>query len=130
MQIISPHARRRLAQRNLTAEDIDFVCQFGTHEHRAGLKCYFFGRRQLRTLDNDKQLARLVGVTVLCCPRCGYVVTAYRHEHGIKAHRHKPKYARSADDWPCCDAEDIPSITPGYIGRGDGEPSVAAGLAP
>jgi hypothetical protein len=104
MIAISRHACRRLAQRNLTAEDIDVVCQFGAREHRAGVKCYFFGKRQLQTLNNDKQLERLVGVTVLCCPRCRYVVTAYRNGRGIKAHRHKSKYARPADVCIYCGA--------------------------
>jgi|HigsolmetaAR202D_1030399.scaffolds.fasta_scaffold05393_5 hypothetical protein len=92
--ILSEHARRRLAQRNLSPADIDAVCQFGIDEIRAGLNCYFFGKRQLRKYDNDKQLERLVGITVLCCPRCHYVVTAYRSHRGIKDHRHKTKYAR------------------------------------
>lgn len=100
----SRHAYRRLAQRNLTTEDVQLVCQFGIHEHRAGVVCYFLGKRHLRALDNAKRLERLEGVTVLCCPRCHCIVTAYHNKRGIKAHKHKPKYDHSADLCSYCGA--------------------------
>jgi hypothetical protein len=98
----TPHARRRLSQRNLSEADIALVCLLGQYEYRAGAVCYFLGRRQLITLNNSKALARLVGVTVLCCPYCQCVLTAYHNQHGLKDHRHKTKYDRVQRPCPYC----------------------------
>jgi Domain of unknown function (DUF4258) len=89
--IVSQHAHQRLAQRNLTVDDVSLVCDYGIREHRAGVICYFLGRRQAQAIQHVKDVERLIGVTVLCCPHCRCVITAYHNQHGMKRHRHKSK---------------------------------------
>ena len=88
----SAHALRRLAQRNLHPEDVRLVCTFGQTEYRAGLVCYFLGRRHLPIIGKPRDYEHLVGITVLCCPHCYFVVTVYQNGHGLREHRKKSKH--------------------------------------
>ncbi len=76
-------ARQRLDPRNLSEAEIWIICQYGEREYRAGVVCYFLGKRQLNRLLHPKHYEYLEGAVVLCCPVCGYVVTAYRNRCAV-----------------------------------------------
>jgi hypothetical protein len=91
------HALSRQAQRNLSADDIQFVLAHGRRVHAAGALHVFLGGRDL---PSDKALARRYGRlegTVLVLHVSGdefVLVTAYRNRRGLKAVRAKAKYDR------------------------------------
>ncbi len=91
--LLSNHAQRRSAQRNLSKRDIDYIIKNGERVHRTGvIFC------QLRTKDipdktpgNDRS-RQLIGTTLVLC-KCGrYVVTLYRQEKAFQRDCRKSKY--------------------------------------
>lgn len=85
---ISRHAARRLAQREISLEDVHLVLRLGRRLHRTGVTFYFFGRRQIPG-GLECELERLVGTTVLVAE--GQVITAYRNKRAIAVIKRKPK---------------------------------------
>ena len=91
------HAISRQAQRNLSAEDIEFVVAYGRRIHCAGAVHIFLGGRDI---PGERAIAQRFGrlegtVLVLSTvPEAPVVITAYRNRHGLKAIRAKAKYDR------------------------------------
>jgi hypothetical protein len=85
----SQHAARRMAQRNLTAEDVSLVLQLGHVEYRTGVEFYFFGSRDVSE-GMERELDRLVGVTVVVSN--GEIITAYRNRHALSGIKRKLKH--------------------------------------
>jgi hypothetical protein len=77
---VTDHARLRMEQRNLSAEDIAFILQHGSCLHRAGAIFYFLRRCDI---PDDKQAldkyARLEGGTVVTSTHAPVIVTIYRN---------------------------------------------------
>lgn len=99
---ISGHAGCRLAQRNLSQTDIEFIVHNGSRERRAGA---IFCQMTRRALQNDLArfncYARLVGTTVVLCS-CGQtVITVYRNERAFKKDRRKAKYEKTVRRYTC-----------------------------
>jgi hypothetical protein len=89
---ITDHARKRFAQRNLSADDVQFCVEYGTHLHRTGVTFVVLRGRDIpprwRRLD---RYARLEGaVLVIDGAR---VVTAYRSRTALPRLRKKMKYS-------------------------------------
>ena len=95
----SDHALRRIAQRGLSMEDVEYVVANGRRIHAAGVIQCFLAKRDIpkRDLKNDK-FARLEGTVVLLV-RSSWarlvVITVYRNRKGLRKIRVKAKYARS-----------------------------------
>lgn len=90
---LSGHAESRIAQRNLSKTDVEFVVCHGRREHRAGaIFCQLTRRDLTDKLARSKRYARLVGTTVVLCRCCEAVVTAYRNDRAFKKDRCKAKY--------------------------------------
>lgn len=87
--MVSQHATRRMAQRNLDASDVAFVLKFGRRAHCAGAKFFFLGERDLPT-GSEKYLARLVGAVVVVIKE-KIIATVYRNRKAISRIKHKPK---------------------------------------
>lgn len=100
---LSGHARRRMAQRNLSSDDVKFVRQNGIKTYRAGVLVHFLGRRSFQKAAGDRRYDRLEGTTILSCPYCLCVLTAYRNRaRGLKDHCRKTKYDRIKHACPVC----------------------------
>jgi hypothetical protein len=86
---LSKHAARRMAQRNVTSEDLLPVIRFGRLSYAAGAEFYFLGKRDLP--ENLRlRLQRLVGITVVV--RDCKVLTVYRNRHSPGRIRRKLKW--------------------------------------
>ena len=85
----------RQAQRNLSAQDIDFVAAHGRRFHNGGALHVFLRRRDIpRDKSIYQQFARLEG-TILVIREDdtrSVLITAYRNRNGLKAIRTKAKY--------------------------------------
>jgi hypothetical protein len=94
----SAHARVRQAQRNLSAQDIDFVATHGWPVHSGGALHVFLRRRDI---PSDKSIyrrfARLEGTTLVIRQEgeVAVLITAYRNRNGLKAIRTKAKHNNS-----------------------------------
>jgi hypothetical protein len=86
---LTRHAERRMAQRNVTSEDLLPVIRFGRLSYAAGAEFYFLGKRDLpESLQHP--LERLAGITVVVKDR--KVRTVYRNRHSPGRIRRKLKW--------------------------------------
>jgi hypothetical protein len=93
----SAHAVQRMAQRNLTYSEIEYVCHHGRRVHRAGVVHYYLGWRDIPAPDRrDARIQKLEGTTVLIGgDHSDEVVTVYRNKNGTKNLRCKAKFNRN-----------------------------------
>ena len=93
---ISFHAGRRLAQRNLTPEDVRYVFTHGRLYHTGKAVFVHLGLRDI-PLDHRRidQLRRLEGTVLVLDPATGqHLTTAYRNRRrGSRDIKRKCKYA-------------------------------------
>jgi hypothetical protein len=88
------HAKRRMAQRNVSLADIHFVLQYGQRHHRAGA-IFFFLRGQ--DISEGRQLnqeySRLEGTVVVLNRERSRILTVYRNrKSGLQHIKQKPRY--------------------------------------
>jgi hypothetical protein len=91
---VSDHARRRLAQRNLTATDIQYVSAHGRLHHTGNATFVHLGLRDIPVEDRrDDRLRRLEGTVLVLDPATGrHLTTAYRNrQRGSRDIRRKLK---------------------------------------
>ncbi len=92
---VSDHAARRLAQRNLTERDIQYVMRHGRCIHNGSAIFIHLGRRDIPATDlRDDRLRRLEGTVLVLDPKSGqYLTTAYRNrQSGMREIKRKRKY--------------------------------------
>jgi hypothetical protein len=87
---LSNHAVTRMAQRNLSAEDVEYVIQFGCRVWSGGALHYFLRYNDIPKVDR-KRVQRLEGTTVLMDRSGQYIITVYRNRRGLKGIRQKVK---------------------------------------
>lgn len=87
---VSKHAERRMAQRNLSAQDVELALRLGHKEHRTGAQFFFLGRRDF-PCGAEKELARLAG-TVVVVEADAVIATVYRNHHALAKIRRKSKH--------------------------------------
>jgi hypothetical protein len=91
---ISQHAGRRLAQRNLTYDDVRYVFSHGRLHHTGKALFVHLGLRDIPTIDRrSDRLRRLEGTILVLDPDSGqHLTTAYRNrQHGSRDIKRKPK---------------------------------------
>ena len=91
---VSAHASRRLAQRNLTAEDVQYVYAHGRVHHNGKATFVHLGLRDIPESDRrDDRLRRLEGTVLVLDPTTGcHLTTAYRNrQRGSRDIRRKLK---------------------------------------
>lgn len=88
---LSNHAIMRMAQRNLSAEDVEYVLRHGCRVRSGGALHYFLRADDIPTADR-KKVERLEGTTVLMDRWGQYIITVYRNRRGLKGIRRKVKW--------------------------------------
>ena len=88
---LSNHAVTRMAQRNLSTEDVEYVIQFGCRVRSGGALHYFLRHDDIPTGDR-KRVQRLEGTTVLMDRSGQFIITVYRNRRGLKVLRQKVKW--------------------------------------
>ena len=91
---VSAHANRRLAQRNLTSEDVQYVYAHGRLHHNGKATFVHLGLRDIPAEDRrDDRLRRLEGTVLVLDPATGcHLTTAYRNrQRGSRDIRRKLK---------------------------------------
>ena len=93
---MSAHASRRLAQRNLTTEDVHYVYAHGRLHHNGKATFVHLGLRDIPAEDRrDDRIRRLEGTVLVLDPTTGrHLTTAYRNrQRGSRDIRRKLKRA-------------------------------------
>lgn len=85
----SDHCRERMAQRNVTEDDVCFVMSRGAMEHRTGVICFSLPHRCIPAGEREAR-ASLTSLVVLV--KEGWVITVYRNRRPLRHIRHKAKY--------------------------------------
>ena len=92
--VISQHAGRRLAQRNLSFDDVLYVFAHGRLHHRGKALFVHLGLRDIPAIDRrTDRYRRLEGTVLVLDPSTGRVLTtAYRNRRtGSRDIKRKPK---------------------------------------
>ena len=92
---ISAHAGRRLAQRNLRPEDIQYVFSHGRVYHSGKATFVYLGLRDIPAAHRrEDRIRRLEGTVLVLDPGTGqHLTTAYRNRrHGCRDIKRKPKH--------------------------------------
>jgi hypothetical protein len=92
--VISQHAGRRLAQRNLTFDDVRYVFSHGRLHHRGKALFVHLGLRDIPADDRrSDRFRRLEGTVLVLDPTTGrHLTTVYRNRRtGSRDIKRKPK---------------------------------------
>jgi len=87
--LVSRHAMKRMAQRNLKPRDIAIVIRFGRKLYRTGVQFFFLGKRDLPR-GSERELEKLVGATVVASG--DHILTAYRNKKAVGRIKRKLKW--------------------------------------
>ena len=99
LESVSIHASQRLAQRNLTERDIEYVLNHGRRIRNGKALFICLGRRDIPADDlRTSRLTRLEGTVLVLDPFTGsHLTTAYRNRRsGIRDIKRKQKYSLPA----------------------------------
>ena len=106
LTVLTSHAQRRCAQRNVLHEDIEFIVKHIKPINRAGVAFYQYRRNNMpKFVLPNTRYDKLVGTTVVACKHCKkYILTVYRNPKAFKADDKKQKYDIREESLhcPCC----------------------------
>jgi hypothetical protein len=91
---LTQHAKKRMAQRNISLRDLHIVLMYAREEHKAGAIVLFLGKSDIPAdLYRQSDISRLEGTTVFVTPDLSQVITVYRSgKNGRRKNRWKAKY--------------------------------------
>ncbi|MFN8472511.1 MAG: DUF4258 domain-containing protein [Anaerolineae bacterium] len=99
---LTAHAVQRMAQRNLSQDDVQFVLRYGQQLHRAGaLFVYLRGKDIPKPERRNTSISRLEGTAIVLSSDGEIVATVYRNrERGLSHIRRKSRNAFDTEaDW-------------------------------
>lgn len=86
------HLKQRMAQRNISPDDLDFVLQYGKEFHCAGAVHVHLRRRDIPARWQN-EYARLEGTTVILSQDEAVAITVYRNrQSGPRRIKRKPSF--------------------------------------
>jgi hypothetical protein len=93
---VSQHAILRMAQRNISINDLEYVLEHGERVYKTGVAFYILRKRDIPQADRkNSEVTRLEGTSVLTrFSRDGNlkIITMYRNKSAFRAIRCKAKY--------------------------------------
>jgi len=103
--VLSDHAVLRMAQRNLSLSDVNYVICNGRKLRRAGVTHHFLGKRDIPEADVcNSEITRLEGTTILSDfldSKGGVnIITLYRNKSAFRMLKRKTKYDKKPKRCP------------------------------
>ena len=99
---LTKHAILRMAQRNISLVDLEYILEHGERLHKTGVTIYILRKRDILQSDRKKsEITRLEGTIVLTGFSQGEnleVITMYRNKSAFRALRCKEKYDNRRKD--------------------------------
>jgi len=92
--ILTEHARKRMAQRNVSMAQICFIVEYGQQTHCAGAIFVTLRRKDIpASLRPQNEFGRLEGTTVVLSRREPVIMTVWRNRRrGLPYIRRKPRH--------------------------------------
>lgn len=93
--IYTNHAIKRMAQRNVSENQVSFILKHGYAVHRAGAVLVSLRDKDIpKKLRADNQFARLAGTTVVLSREEPIILTVWRNrDKGLQHIRQKPRFS-------------------------------------
>lgn len=88
--LFTNHAKKRLAQRGISVDAVQFAIDYGKRQFRQGYVFYFLGQKLLPGFVLPADADRLKNILVVCRGRL--VITAYRNPKGLRHVARKLKF--------------------------------------
>lgn len=97
--VTTDHAEQRMAQRNLSFDDVMFVLKYGKCYHRAGAMFFYLRGKDIpQRRQRDKRISKLEGATVILSRDAPAILTVYRNrDNGLRHIKRKAKYSQSPE---------------------------------
>lgn len=94
--VTTDHAQQRMAQRNLSLDDVLFVLEYGKCYHRAGAMFFYLRGKDIpKKQRKDNRIAQLEGATVILSRDAPAILTVYRNrDRGLRHIKRKCKYSQ------------------------------------
>ena len=94
--VTTDHAEQRMAQRNLSLNDVLFVLKHGKCYHRAGAMFFYLRGKDIpKRKQKDKKISKLEGATVILSRNAPAILTVYRNrDNGLRQIKRKAKYSQ------------------------------------
>ena len=94
--VTTDHAEQRMAQRNLSLDDVLFVLKHGKCFHRAGAMFFYLRGKDIpKRRQKDKKISKLEGATVILSRDAPAILTVYRNrDNGLRHIKRKAKYSQ------------------------------------
>ena len=94
--VTTDHAEQRMAQRNLSLNDVLFVLKHGKCFHRAGAMFFYLRGKDIpKRKQKDKKISKLEGATVILSRDAPAILTVYRNrDNGLRHIKRKAKYSQ------------------------------------
>ena len=93
---LSQHAVLRMAQRNISLDDLEYVLEHGERVHKTGVAFFILRKRDIPRADRKRsEIMRLEGTVVLISSMEDgkpEIITTYRNKGAIRTLRRKAKY--------------------------------------
>lgn len=90
----SDHAQQRLAQRNLSENDVKIIMQYGyKFRNTGGIFIQMRAKDVPKGLSPNDSIHRLVNTTLILCSCGNCIITAYRNATAFHKDRCKEKYS-------------------------------------
>ena len=97
--VTTDHAEQRMAQRNLSLNDVLFVLKHGKCYHRAGAMFFYLRGKDIpKRRQRDQKISKLEGATVILSRDAPAILTVYRNrDNGLRHIKRKAKYSQTPE---------------------------------
>lgn len=98
---LSEHTHLRMAQRNLSMDDLEYVMEYAHKLHKAGALIYYLRKKDIPAWDQpNARLARLAGTAVVVTRDGRLVMTTWRNlQTGLQHLKKKPDHSTRNEEY-------------------------------
>ena len=98
---LSEHTQLRMAQRNLSLDDVQYVMEYAQKLHKAGALIFYLRKKDIPTWDQpNARIARLAGTAVVVTRDGRLVMTTWRNlRTGLHHVKKKPDFSLHNEEY-------------------------------
>lgn len=98
---LSEHTQLRMAQRNLSLDDIQYVMEYAQKMHKAGALIFYLRKKDIPAWDqSNARIARLAGTAVVVTRDGRIVMTTWRNlRTGMRHVKKKPDSSMRKEEY-------------------------------
>lgn len=98
---LSEHTQLRMAQRNLSLDDVRYVLEYAHKLHKAGALIFYLRKKDIPPWDrSNARLSRLAGTAVVAARDGRVIVTTWRNlRSGLHHLKKKPDFSLRGEEY-------------------------------